>query len=64
MAIAGTVRAQLVPLVLDEPTNNLDLASVAHLTEALESYRGALLVVSHAEPFLAELSLDRTLTVA
>ncbi|WP_246119726.1 ABC-F family ATP-binding cassette domain-containing protein [Aeromicrobium flavum] len=47
-------------LVLDEPTNNLDLASVAHLTEALESYRGALLVVSHDEAFLADLHLDRT----
>jgi len=51
-------------LVLDEPTNHLDLASVAHLTEALESYRGALLVVSHDESFLADLALDRTLTVA
>lgn len=48
-------------LVLDEPTNNLDLASVEHLTEALEAYRGALLVVSHDEPFLADLALDRTL---
>ncbi|MBC9226937.1 ATP-binding cassette domain-containing protein [Aeromicrobium sp. 636] len=50
-------------LVLDEPTNDLDLASIAHLAEALESYRGALLVVSHDESFLADLDLDRTLTV-
>ena len=50
-------------LVLDEPTNNLDLASVAHLTEVLEAYRGALLVVSHDEPFLADLALDRRLEV-
>jgi len=51
-------------LVLDEPTNNLDLASVAHLTEALESYRGALLVVSHDDRFLADLGLTRTVEVA
>ena len=48
-------------LVLDEPTNNLDLDSVAQLGAALRQYRGALLVASHDEPFLAELGLDRRL---
>lgn len=51
-------------LVLDEPTNNLDLASVVHLTEALESYRGALLVVSHDETFLDDLGLDRRIELS
>lgn len=46
-------------LILDEPTNNLDLASVKHLTQALRAYRGSLLVVSHDERFLAELDLDQ-----
>ncbi len=46
-------------LILDEPTNNLDLASARHLVEALESYEGALLVVSHDERFLDDLALDR-----
>ena len=46
-------------LILDEPTNNLDLASVAHLTHALQAYSGALLVVSHDERFLRELQLDQ-----
>ncbi|MEV4222311.1 ABC-F family ATP-binding cassette domain-containing protein [Nonomuraea sp. NPDC049725] len=39
-------------LILDEPTNNLDLASVEQLAEALDAYRGALLVVSHDVAFL------------
>jgi ATPase subunit of ABC transporter with duplicated ATPase domains len=42
---------------LDEPTNNLDLDSVRQLTEALAQYRGALLVASHDESFLADLKL-------
>ncbi|GIT79045.1 ABC transporter ATP-binding protein [Leifsonia sp. LS1] len=50
-------------LVLDEPTNNLDIASVEHLAEALDAYRGALLIVSHDERFLARVGIDTTLTL-
>lgn len=48
-------------LLLDEPTNNLDLAGVAQLEDALRSYRGAFVVVSHDETFLSALDVHREL---
>lgn len=48
-------------LIMDEPTNSLDLDSVAQLVAALRQYRGAVLVASHDEPFLAEIGIDRRL---
>ena len=48
-------------LMLDEPTNNLDMASVRRLTDALESYEGALIVASHDVPFLESIGITRWL---
>ncbi|GAB2849305.1 ATP-binding cassette domain-containing protein [Streptomyces deserti] len=61
--LAALMLAEPAPqlLMLDEPTNNLDMASVRQLTTALESYEGALVVASHDLPFLESVGITRWL---
>ncbi|MFC7891457.1 ABC-F family ATP-binding cassette domain-containing protein [Streptomyces sp. NPDC057381] len=61
--LAALMLAEPAPqlLMLDEPTNNLDMASVRQLTTALESYEGALIVASHDMPFLESVGITRWL---
>ncbi|AWT46511.1 MULTISPECIES: ABC-F family ATP-binding cassette domain-containing protein [Streptomyces] len=64
-ALAALMLAEPAPqlLMLDEPTNNLDMASVRQLTTALESYQGALLVASHDLAFLESIGITRWLVL-
>ncbi|MEU2401663.1 ABC-F family ATP-binding cassette domain-containing protein [Streptomyces pseudogriseolus] len=61
--LAALMLAEPAPqlLMLDEPTNNLDMASVRQLTTALESFEGALVVASHDLPFLESIGITRWL---
>lgn len=50
-------------LVLDEPTNHLDIKTKEKLAEALNSYEGTILLVSHDKNFLEMLNLDKNITI-
>lgn len=51
-------------IILDEPTNNLDIQNIEILTRAIKEYRGTLLVVSHDTVFLEEIAIERELYLA
>jgi ATP-binding cassette subfamily F protein uup len=64
VALAKTLRQGANLLVFDEPTNDLDLSTLAALEELLSTYPGSVLVVTHDRAFLdrvatAILAFDR-----
>jgi ATPase subunit of ABC transporter with duplicated ATPase domains len=46
-------------LILDEPTTYLDVLSQRVILDALKSYEGTMIIVSHTEEFIRELAPDK-----
>ncbi len=56
--LAAIVANQANLIILDEPTNNLDIPTIEALESALTSYQGSAIVVSHDRDFLDNLGVD------
>ncbi|SEP88687.1 ABC-F family ATP-binding cassette domain-containing protein [Lentzea albida] len=50
-------------LVLDEPTNHLDLPAIEQLEQALETYAGTLLLVTHDRRLASAVRVDHEINV-
>lgn len=51
-------------IVLDEPTNNLDIQNVEILTAAINEYQGTILIVSHDEYFLKQINVEYSIVLS
>ncbi|AJW61845.1 putative ABC transporter ATP-binding protein [Elizabethkingia miricola] len=50
-------------IILDEPTNNLDIQNIEILTNAIRDYKGTLLVISHDDTFLREIDVENAINL-
>ena len=50
-------------IILDEPTNNIDIQNIEILTAAIQSYQGTLIVVSHDQYFLEDIGIKENITL-
>ena len=61
VALAAVLFAQPDLLLLDEPTNNLDPSSRQSVADALSSWEGAIVLVSHDAEFVEQLAPTKVL---
>lgn len=48
-------------LIFDEPTNHINFRHIPVIARALKSYKGAMIVVSHVDEFLAQIGISQIL---
>jgi ATP-binding cassette subfamily F protein 3 len=64
VAFASLVLERPGLLLLDEPTNHINFRHLPIIAKALDSYEGAMILVSHVPDFVAQIRIDDTLDLA
>lgn len=64
LTFAMATAAEVDLLVLDEPTNNLDVQTIEIITHALQSYSGSIVVISHDVDFLCQVGVQKAYLIA
>ena len=61
--LAGIATNNVGLLILDEPTNNLDIPTIEALEHALKNYNGGVLIVSHDRDFVQNIGITNTISI-
>ncbi|MDB4983880.1 MAG: transporter family protein ATP-binding cassette, subfamily er 3 [Patescibacteria group bacterium] len=61
VAFASLVLLKPGLMILDEPTNHINFRHIPVIAEALNRYKGAMIIVSHVPEFVAKIRIDETL---
>jgi ATP-binding cassette subfamily F protein 3 len=51
-------------LILDEPTNHINFRHIPVIAEALNQYKGAMILVSHVPDFVEQIKIDDVLDLS
>lgn len=63
LAFAMVTTGNIDLLILDEPTNNLDINTIEAITDALTDFKGAIVLISHNEAFIHDIDINKTYTI-
>lgn len=61
LAFARLVLQEPGLLILDEPTNHINFRHIPVIAKALDSYKGAMILVSHVPEFVSQVRVDKYL---
>lgn len=50
-------------IILDEPTNNLDIQSLEVITETIKGYKGSIIVISHDKQFIEDIEIEKQINL-
>lgn len=64
VAFAKLTMEQPGLLILDEPTNHINFRHIPVIAQALDEYKGAMILVSHVPDFVEQIRIDQTLDLS
>ena len=62
--IAMVIAQDTEYILLDEPTNNLDIQSIEIITATIKNYTGTVIVISHDDYFIQEIGIEQRILLS